>query len=96
MCTVYIVQDSSGKICFMLPSIMSRTSQETSAIFQRGRQVMLLVRDWRISIHFACFCFWITVMIMNDGSVKCNNYCKFGFKLRSLHVIEKCYKAMSH
>ena len=32
----------------MLPSIMSRTSQETSAIFQRGRQVTLLVRDWRI------------------------------------------------
>ena len=35
----------------MLPSIMSRTSQETSAIFQRGQQVTLLVRDWRISIH---------------------------------------------
>ena len=30
-----------------LPSIMSRTSQETSAIFQRGQQVTLLVRDWR-------------------------------------------------
>ena len=34
-----------------LPSIMSWTSQETSAIFQRGQQVTLLVRDWRISIH---------------------------------------------
>ena len=34
-----------------LPSIMSRTSQETSVIFQRGQQVTLLVRDWRISIH---------------------------------------------
>ena len=34
-----------------LPSIMSRTSQETRAIFQRGQQVTLLVRDWRISIH---------------------------------------------
>ena len=34
-----------------LPSIMSRTSKETSAIFQRGQQVTLLVRDWRISIH---------------------------------------------
>ena len=34
-----------------LPSIMSRTSQETSAIFQRGQQITLLVRDWRISIH---------------------------------------------
>ena len=34
-----------------LPSIISRTSQETSAIFQRGQQVTLLVRDWRISIH---------------------------------------------
>ena len=34
-----------------LSSIMSRTSQETSAIFQRGQQVTLLVRDWRISIH---------------------------------------------
>ena len=34
-----------------LPSIMSRTSQETSAIFQRGQQVTLLVCDWRISIH---------------------------------------------
>ena len=34
-----------------LPSIMSRTSRETSAIFQRGQQVTFLVRDWRISIH---------------------------------------------
>ena len=34
-----------------LPSTMSRTPQETSAIFQRGQQVTLLVRDWRISIH---------------------------------------------
>ena len=34
-----------------LPSIMSWTSQETSAICQRGQQVTLLVRDWRISIH---------------------------------------------
>ena len=34
-----------------LPSIMPRTSQETSAIFQRVHQVTLLVRDWRISIH---------------------------------------------
>ena len=34
-----------------LPSIMSWTSQETSAIFQRGQQVTLLVRDWWISIH---------------------------------------------
>ena len=42
------------QIRFTLPSIMSRTSQETSVIFQRGQQVTLLVRDWRISIHFAC------------------------------------------
>ena len=34
-----------------LLSILSRTSQETSAIFQRSQQVTLLVRDWRISIH---------------------------------------------
>ena len=34
-----------------LPSIMSRTSQESSAIFQRGQQVTLLVRDGWISIH---------------------------------------------
>ena len=60
-----------------LPSIMSQTSQETSAIFQRGQKVTLLVRDWRISIHFACFCFWISVTIMIDGSVKRNR--KFGF-----------------
>ena len=38
----------------------------------------LLVRDWRISIHFACFCFWMTR--------------KFGFKLQSSHVIDKRYK----
>ena len=48
---------------------------------------MLLVCDWRISIHFACFCFWMTVTIMIDGSVKRNR--KFGFKLQSSHVIEK-------
>ena len=34
---------------------------------------MLLVRDWWISIHFACFCFWMTVTIMIDDSVKRNN-----------------------
>ena len=66
---------------------MSQTSQETGVIFQRGQQVMLLVRDWRISIHFACFCFWMTVTIMIDVSVKRNR--KFGFKRQSLHVIEK-------
>ena len=69
---------------------MSWTSQETSTIFQRGQQVTLLVRDWRISIHFACFYFWMTVTIMIDGSVKRNR--KFGFKLQSSHVIEKHYK----
>ena len=51
---------------------------------------MLVVRDWRISIHFASFCFWMTVTTMIDGSVKHNN-CKFGFKLQSSHVIEKHY-----
>ena len=76
--------------CFTLPSIMSWTSQETSTIFQRGQQVTLLVRDWRIAIHFTCFYFWMTVTIMIDGSVKSNR--KFGFKLQSSHVIEKRYK----
>ena len=75
---------------FTLPSIMSRTSQERSTIFQRGQQVTLLVSDWRILIHFACFYFWMTVTIMIDGSVKRNR--KFGFKLQSSHVIEKCFK----
>ena len=51
---------------------------------------MLLVRDWWISIHFTCFCFWMTVTIIIDSSVKCNR--KFGFKLQSSHVIEKRYK----
>ena len=69
---------------------MSQTSQETSTLFQRGKQVTLLVHDWWISIHFACFCFWMTVTIMIDGSIK-SNY-KFDFKLQSSHVIEKCYK----
>ena len=57
---------------------------------------MLLVRDWQISIHFACFCFWMTVMIIIGGSVKHNR--KFGFKLQSSHVIEKCIreKIMKH
>ena len=54
-------------------------------------QVTLLVRDWRISIHFACFCFWMTVTIMIDGSVKR----KFGFKLQNSHVIEKRSMIMS-
>ena len=89
-----VVQDASGKIRFTLPSIMSRTSQETRAIFQRGRQVTLLVRDWRISIHFTCFCFWMTVTIMIDGSAKCNT--KFGFKSQSSHVIEKRYNINSN
>ena len=61
-----------------LPSILSQTSQETTAIFQRGQQVTLLVRDWRISIHLLCFCFWMTVTIMIDGCVKRNH--KFGLK----------------
>ena len=46
-----------------------------------------LVRDWQISIHFACFCFWKTVTIMIEGSVKRNR--KFDIKFQSLHVIEK-------
>ena len=70
-----------------MPSITSWTSQETSVIFHKVQQV--LDRDWWISIHFACFCFWMTIMITIDGSIKCN--CKFGFKLQSSHVIEKCY-----
>ena len=45
-----------------------------------------MIRDWRISIHFACFCFWMTVTIIIDGSLKRNR--KFGFKLQSSHVIE--------
>ena len=72
---------------------MSRTSHETGAIFQRGQQVTLLVHDWQISIHFACFCFWMTVTIMIDGSVKRNR--KSGFKLQSSHVIEKRYNVSS-
>ena len=51
----------------------------------------LLVRDWRISNHFACFCFKMSVTIMIDGSVKRNR--KFGFILQSSHVIELRYKA---
>ena len=77
-----------------LPSIMLRTSQETSVIFQRGQQVMLLVRDWWISIHlqhFACFCFWMTVTM--NGSVKRNR--NFGFELQSSHVIEKRYNPLA-
>ena len=57
-------------------------------IFQRGKLVKLLVCDWRISIHF-CFCFWLSVTIMIDGSLKHNR--KFGFKLQSSRVIEKRY-----
>ena len=76
---------------------MSRTSQETSTIFQRRQQVTLLVHDWQISIHFACpldafGCFWMTVTIMIDGSVnmvKPNR--KFDFKLQSSHVVENRY-----
>ena len=50
----------------------------------------MLVCDWRILFHFACFCFWMTFTIMIDGSVKCNR--KFGFKLHSSHVIQKHYQ----
>ena len=38
-------------------------------------------------IHFACFCFWMTITIMIDSSIKHNH--KFGFILQSSHVIEK-------
>ena len=69
---------------------MSQTSQETSAIFQRCQKVTLLVGDWRISIHVPCFCLWMSVTIMIDGSVKRNH--KYGFVLQSSHVIEKRYK----
>ena len=41
---------SGGRLDVEAAVIMSRTSQETSAIFLRG-QVTLLVRNWRISIH---------------------------------------------
>ena len=82
------VHNASCKICCTLPSIMSRTPQETSVIFQRCQNVTLLVHDWWISIHFLCFCFWMSVTIMIHGSVKRN--CKFGFILQStLHVNEK-------
>ena len=47
----YEIGEAEVGAMLTLPSIMSRTSQETSAIFQRGQQVTLLVRDWRISIH---------------------------------------------
>ena len=41
-------------------------------VFQRGHQVKLLVRDWRISIHFACFCFWIACVagVQGEGGEK--------------------------
>ena len=80
-------------LLYTLPSLMSRTSQEASPIFQKGGQVTLLVCDWRISIHFACFCFWMTVTTMIDGSVKRNR--KFGFELQSSHVIEKRYNPLN-
>ena len=53
-------------------------------IFQRGQKVTLLFRDWRISIHFACFCFWMTVTIMIDGSVKRNRKFGLNFRIRML------------
>ena len=61
-------------------------------IFHRGQQVTLLVHDWRISIQFACFCFWMTITIMIDASIKPNR--KFDFKLESLHVIENRYNSL--
>ena len=65
-----------------LSSIMSRTSQETSAIFQRGQQVTLLVRDWRISIRYDDR---MTVTIMIDGSVSRNR--KFCLKFHRLLAV---------
>ena len=52
---------------------------------------MLLVRDWQISIHFACFCFEMSATIMINSNVECNS--KFGFKLQGSHDIEKHYNA---
>ena len=73
-----------------LPSFMSRTSQETSTIFQRGPGSMA---DFDPFAAFACFCFWMAVTIMTDGSVKRNR--KFGLKLQSSPVIEKRYNPLA-
>ena len=72
-----------------LPSIILRTSQETSALFYRVQKVMFLGCDWWISIHSDCFCFMMTVTIMTDDSIKLN--CMLGFELQSSHVIERRY-----
>ena len=74
---------------FTLPSIISRTSEEISAIFRRAQKATFLSCDWRILIHFVCFCFWMSVTIIIDGSIKHNR--NFAFELQSLHAIEKSY-----
>ena len=42
------------------------------------------VRNWQILIHFACFCFWMTVTITIEGSVKCNRKFGLNFRVRML------------
>ena len=70
-----------------LPSIIPRTSQETSVLLNRVQKVMFLSCDWWILLHSVCFCFKMTVMIMIDGSLKPNRI--LGFELQSWHSIER-------
>ena len=58
----------------------------------RVQKVIFLCFNWRIFIHFACFCFSMSITIMSDGSTKHKNYCKFGLNLRDQVYTEKRYK----
>ena len=84
MFTNSAVEDTSFKMHDMLLSIIPWTSQETSHRFQ---MLMFLSCDWWVLIHSACFCFKMTVTMI-DGSIKPNRM--LGFELQSLHVIERC------
>ena len=92
--SIFLIGYLGNNEMLTLPSIMSRASQETSAIFQRGQQVTLLVRDWRISTHLqhllvSAFGWPFTI----NGSVKRNR--NFGFEFQSSHVIEKRYNPLA-
>ena len=70
------------KIRFTTP-----TSRDTGATLQGFRKVVLFTCDRRISIHFVCFCTFMSVTIMIDSGTKLNH--KFVILSQISHVSHK-------
>lgn len=70
------------KIRFTTP-----TSRDTGATLQGFRKVVLFTCDRRISIHFVCFCTFMSVTLMIDSGTKLNH--KFVILSQISHVSHK-------